>query len=407
MKGRVISENKNKITPPTLKPKKGKYDKLVGEITSSKTVETAAENVPVELQTKDDEKKELKLLEYQLKNKDMTVNQFLLDKYTEGNFNTATRDGYDNSKKRIEAGVEYEYHVYFPYDKENDAKRPPNFLISTDEIVDFHTNDSYFYHFAIFENDSATYKLDYTGETINKNGVKVVGEKKLFSALQILAEHVKNDNPRFNDVEYVQLQQEGFITKDGQMKLDISGMLVSKYFKGFKNEKKNIGLEYLNNVGVKDDVKATPVKPKKNKTKDLHFSLVATKSTTFPTNGADLSDESKLIAYCHSNHIVVKVIEQLGGTRATEQIPFFLKRDDTLYLLFLRFNRGDRQTMINELINIANKIIVAQYNQLKSGYFQNAREVSLLDRFLNDKSYKTFLENYSKGKINGFKEYTL
>lgn len=437
MKGRIISDNKIKIKEGDKKPVKvkGKYDKLLGEIKTVNVAVSSEENIPAELQNKDAEKNELKLLEYQLKNKDASVNQFLLDKYTEGNFNKAIYNGYDNSKKRIDAGVEYEYHVYYPYlnSKGEDPfadKRPPNFLISTKELIDFHTNDSYYYHFSIYEYDETRYKLDYTNELVNKNGIEVVGYKGLFNALNVLSDHINNDNPRLSNDVYHQLQKNDFVDKDGKLRLDIPEMMVSKYFKSFKNEKKNNGMEYLNNIGniaekkseKKEEKKEEKIDKKKEevveekkeevdeekkeeKVKKDNYTFLATyESKNTLKTGMSITNEDTLIKYCKAIGAQIKLIEQSGVKKNTGRIPLFLMKDDKVYLLFLQFNAGIRSFNINELISTAETIKRAQYSLLSRGYLRNSEEIKLLSPFMKEKRYGLFIKTFSKGKTPGFIE---
>ena len=216
------------------------------------------------------EEEEKKLLAYQLKTNPETVSTFLANKYSDGNFNKAVVDQYDNTDERIKKGLTFEYHVYLPEDKKFDDQRGKNRYHLSRPITDHRVGDKYIYHIPVHlnsEGDVPYFETDY-GE--------VIGNPKsrgLLWALDQLRIALDSGKFQINPEAEVELSRFGFL-EDGKIVHDITGdVLVEKYLNTIAPEKRVEAIEYLDSSlkrhspkDIEPDkiIPATPNKSSKN-----------------------------------------------------------------------------------------------------------------------------------------------
>lgn len=228
--------------------------KLIGnEIHSFNTRKTGEEDVPVELAEMKREIDEKKLLQYQLRVKKGNVNEFLKAKYSDGNFNAAELNGYDNSQQRLNNAITYEYHVFFNklYKSNGDDfyadLRPPQEWVISKPLVD-KVGDTYFYHIPIRQHitpaNEQEYVTDY-GEELSLQGIPKKNDGIVY-ALNVLHQKQQDGVNGFDRNVINILRQNGFLNKENQIKFDLKGKLVEKYLKGIMPEKQKQAMEYLN-----------------------------------------------------------------------------------------------------------------------------------------------------------------
>jgi hypothetical protein len=93
------------------------------KVTAHESYDKSQELIPGQLIEQKQNAEELALLRHQIQNSG-NVNDFLLRKYTDGGpIGVAKEARYDNSKERIEAGICFEYHVYYPTDPADKFER--------------------------------------------------------------------------------------------------------------------------------------------------------------------------------------------------------------------------------------------------------------------------------------------
>lgn len=216
-----------------------------------KPVRDITENESIDKDIKEDEKrtKEIALLKKQMATPGQTVNQFLLQKYSD-NINTAVSliDQYDNSPERIKAGLNYEYHVYFPTQEEFDSYRVDNKYIIIGPIKDFRLGDLYYYHIPIYVKEhSTTYTTDFS-EELNLDGTSK-NKDGLVNALNSFKTAIEKQSLTLNDDDFKIVKSYGLLTTDNKIKLDIVGnMKVEKYLLSIAPDKREQALEYLNSI---------------------------------------------------------------------------------------------------------------------------------------------------------------
>lgn len=211
---------------------------------------TGEENIPAEIAKMNREKQEKKLLEYQLKVKKGDVNQFLISKYSEGMFNEAVFNGYDNSKQRLENGITFEYHVYFPREVKGDGtdayagKRPNAQYLLTKPLVS-PNGDKYIYHLPVHQDangktltDADLEEVDDFGRSVSKDGI--------VNALENYQENSSSGRNLFDKTTFKILKQYGFVTADGKFSGAVKGYPVEKYLLAINETKRHNALEYLN-----------------------------------------------------------------------------------------------------------------------------------------------------------------
>lgn len=267
---------------------------LMGDKMTPNLMKTGEEDVNNQLQTMKQEIREKKLLEYQLNSKKGDVNEFLKRKYSDGNFNEAIFDGYDNSENRILNDITFEYHVFF--DRRGDPKdasidryrdsRPADSWILTKPLVSS-VGDRYIYHIPIrksvnssgvpiYETDEDE-ELDYNGKSLSKDG--------LVYALNDLYDRMQKNLNNIPPMTYKILESFGFISNN-KLKLDIKGYLVEKYLNGYLPTKRKEVIEYLNK-GFKGDDAAQKVEVAKGDGPKLNISA---------GDGTVLDEEEKNVA---------------------------------------------------------------------------------------------------------------
>lgn len=267
---------------------------LMGDKMTPNLMKTGEEDVNNQLQTMKQEIREKKLLEYQLNSKKGDVNEFLKRKYSDGNFNEAIFDGYDNSENRILNDITFEYHVFF--DRRGDPKdanldryrdsRPADPWILTKPLVSS-VGDRYIYHIPIrksvnssgvpiYETDEDE-ELDYNGKSLSKDG--------LVYALNDLYDRMQKNLNNIPPMTYKILESFGFISNN-KLKLDIKGYLVEKYLNGYLPTKRKEVIEYLNK-GFKGDDAAQKVEVAKGDGPKLNISA---------GDGTVLDEEEKNVA---------------------------------------------------------------------------------------------------------------
>jgi hypothetical protein len=177
------------------------------------------------------------------------ANQFLLSKYGITELDKEQYDGYNKNKERIKEGIELEYHVYFPKDETTEHERPNNFVLSTNPIVDFRTNDTYIYHFPFHFNllNRSQYVIDFEGTIFD---ISSVPSKGLFAAIQRLGESITNGNFEMTTLDYELLEKGGFILH-GEITLEVSGVMVITKLKGMNSQKKTQLFSKVNRLETK------------------------------------------------------------------------------------------------------------------------------------------------------------
>ena len=225
-------------------------------------VKTGEENIPLEMAEMRREMAEKKLLQYQIRNK-RTINDFLKSKYSDGNFNEAVIDGYDNTETRLKNGIAFEYHVYFEKTVKPDGtdlhleSRPNNHYFVSNELVDYTTGDSYFYHLPVYYSENSLQKqlkTDLDGELINLSGLSE-SKNGLVHALNTLSSIIKESKTSVDSNVNSILKRHGFINPSGKLQFAIEkNLLVEKYLKSIKSDTKHNAIVYLNKF-YEDDTK--------------------------------------------------------------------------------------------------------------------------------------------------------
>ena len=217
------------------------------------------------------EKDEKKLLEYQLKTNPENVSTFLANKFSDGNFNRALSDQYDNTAERIKHGLTFEYHVYLPPDQKFDSKRGLNRYHLSETIIDRKVGDKYVYHVPIHidsSQDVPFFVTDY-GEVVNAG--KPGG---LLWALKGLRDAIDSGKFQLDPAAEVELSRWGFLV-DGRIVHDIKGgVMVEKYLNTLQPEKRVEAIKYLDTSlpktkpNEKEDYVAPPGNPSKKAKKN-------------------------------------------------------------------------------------------------------------------------------------------
>jgi hypothetical protein len=246
---------------------KTKTVKILAHESSDKNQELVPSQI-IELKQQADE---LNLLRHQVMNNG-NVNDFLIRKYTDGGpIGTAKEARYDNSKERIEAGISYEYHVYYPMNEQDNFKLANHRYIITPKLIDHKTGDHYYYHFPIREfifNNQFFYKIDYLEELVTTGGIPAApsgyyyNNDRLFFALGVLSQRITNQDPRLEASIMSTLVDHGFITMPGgKLHLDVQldRVVVEKYFLKLNQDKKTVAMEYLTEEFGPSDPPPQPV----------------------------------------------------------------------------------------------------------------------------------------------------
>lgn len=214
------------------------------------TIQTGEENIGAQLSEMRQEQAEKRLLEYQINVKKGNINEFLLNKYFNGEYNQAIINGYDNSKNRIDNGISFEYHVYFSKNSKYDANRPHNAYWLSPEIINKNTGDSYYYHLPIHKKaDEAKigdFYTDLEEERVTNSGISVTKNGLVFALGELRDIIAKNGESNLDALAYSILKRHNFINVNGRIKFDIDNLLVEKYLKSIKSNTRHNALIYLN-----------------------------------------------------------------------------------------------------------------------------------------------------------------
>lgn len=211
-----------------------------------KAYQDESSTIDQQLSKMDREKREKKLMQYQLKNNPQTVSNFLVNKYSDGNFNKAGLDRYDNSEERKKLGITFDYHVYFKPEKEFNDRRANNKYVMSETIIDRTVGDNYTYHIPVWIDTTGEvpiFMTDY-GEIVNDPA-----SRGLLWSLKQLRDAIESRSfsvpPEADDI----LSQWGFI-KNGRIVHDLKhGFMVEKYLKSIGNEdKKENAIKYLDTM---------------------------------------------------------------------------------------------------------------------------------------------------------------
>lgn len=365
------------------------------------------------------EKDEKKLLEYQLKTNPENVSTFLANKYSEGNFNRALTDQYDNSEERIKHGLTFEYHVYLPSDPKFDSKRGLNRYHLSDPITDRKVGDKYVYHVPIYidsSQDTPFFVTDY-GEVVNAG--KPGG---LLWALKGLRNAIDTGRFQLDPAAEVELSRWGFLV-DGKIVHDIKGnVMVEKYLNTLVPEKRVEAIRYLDSSLPKTKINeqenyATPSKKtKKNNDKEtpvLEPDLEETPADQTPLNFTDLptvaikpGDYAQMnveqVAKINKIPVVeyMQVRERSDMTTRIKEVVFILT-EKKLYKIGLR--TGTRSVKIGDFGHYQTAYNASVMQHADKGVLILRPVPQTVQKLLTDKGFQALFSNEEPAiNIRGF-----
>jgi hypothetical protein len=357
---------------------------------------------------------------------------FLQNKYSEGQFNKAVRDGYDDSIRRLDAKIAYTYRVYFDraVDSNNNdlyaAQRTNMKYIISDEVVNNKTGDSYYYHLPIYSFDAKSYKIDFDNEVIDKATLSVSGPIGLLSSLNFLANAIKNsNNPNMPRDVFENLQQYNIINERDELTFQPQGCLVEKYFKAFGNEnKRQEAIDHLvsTNLGV-DEFKKNEKNEKATGKKAEEAPVITITSIedlkeTIKISDTPIDSLSQLITACSKrNDVELKIITELktpdrkNSDYRSIEFPIIRKVNKTvndkhdvmIYIFYFILKKGTTQQTINTAVKLADPIRNAFYKLTKEGLIKTDINSWQLHKLLNTKGLTLYKNFDAKVDLKEFK----
>lgn len=404
------------------------------------------------------EKKEKKLLEYQLKTYPQNVSSFLVNKYSDGNFNVGSIDRYDNSDERKKHGITFDYHVYFKPEKQHDAKRGHNKYVMSVPIVDRIVGDTYTYHIPVWLNTDGQapfYVTDY-GENVDDPNAR-----GLLWALKELRGAIESKSLQISSQADSVLTQWGFL-KNGKIIHDPKrGFMVEKYLKSIANTDKQVdAIKYLDTMIKQDQEDAeswgddvvvtdntdddivTPGNPDAvvsenlivsdnagddgsitlphGVTKTVAPSTMSIEGSNKNVNTDSIDDDvddnewpglkvtpgeykdQSLEQIAKANNIKITVYTQLP-TRDSKKVQSTIEVPLPEGLYIIRLRTGTQKVNINNALNDIFRYRNSLKSQLSKGYIANASPTPRVEELLKSKGFGALLEGNSPGTIvHGF-----
>lgn len=410
--------------------KEGKVEALV------KTAQLD-ELVPIQQDAAKVQHEELKLLQDQLNNDPNKVNLFLQNKYTEGSFNLAVRNGYDNSVARLDAKIAYTYRVFFDQAKGPDGKdlydgkRTNMKYIISDEIIDKKTGDSYYYHFPLNSLDDKYYRIDYSPENIDKITLKVSGPVGRLGSVNFLANAInKTNNPNMPTEVFNILQEIGIINDRDELTFQPPDHLVEKYFKNFGEQNKrqeaidyliktNLPLASFKNEDKKE--KEQPVRvvkiPKKADDEDKKPKVVITDITTYDimkidqesTLDASLPTLDALKQFCRQNedyHLVLVNEEKSPpgvNVRPDIRLPVVIRNPMNEFFIYIFYlKKGTDTKKYPQIFKFGEKAYTEFFSALSKQKLKNVSRLTVIMTFLTERNLHNTLKNPNFTAPSGF-----
>lgn len=369
---------------------KTKTVKILAHESSDKNQELVPSQI-IELKQQADE---LNLLRHQVMNNG-NVNDFLIRKYTDGGpIGVAKEARYDNSKERIEAGISYEYHVYYPMNEQDKFKLANHRYIITPKLIDHKTGDHYYYHFPIREfiyNNQFFYKIDYLEELVTTGGIPAApsgyyyNNDRLFFALGVLSQRITIQDPRLEASIMSTLVDHGFITMPGgKLHLDVQldRVVVEKYFLKLNQDKKMVAMEYLTEEFGPSDPPPQPAAAapadapqpaildddeKKLQEDSIKFSKYAFYSQFKPPSGSaelkqNMSLDEKISAW-KQNGVPFYSVKQKGGHTYG---PIYLTFGRSVAAIYLKPAFGLATAVLNKAVEESRSHMKSNYKRIST-----------------------------------------
>ena len=362
--------------------------KLMGTPVVFNEYRRGEEQIETEIAEMNQEKREKKLLVYQLLKNKEDVNQYLLSKYTDGNFVQAVVNGYDNSEQRLNNSIKYEYHVFFNTKVDREGEdiyndyRPQMEFIKTKEIFN-QFGDSFIYHFPIRQkliDSKPTYLTDDDEEIV---AVKLTSNSKngIVYALERLRKNQDDNTNIFSESSILALRKYGFLNKNNKLRLEIPNLAVEKYIRSYTPERKKDVMDYLNNYFKIENQKEyrASVEDIKEEEISISSSEVKNRMEQLKKSLEDKKNSFKIIEFPFEGSLEEKV-------KLEEEIK---KEYDTILNKLDAYNLDASRQMIEDFFKKFDKEI----KKYETSYHEK------ILKFHNEK-IKDFEKKYKKIKVN-------